>query len=205
MLRLMLRRLSLLHVRGGVSPDSVPKWRPAESSPRPWRCFLRASGPKLYRQVFSTSVEVFLAFGRQTEARVGLLHVRGGVSKKMTNLYQIQESSPRPWRCFSSLKRPPPRGTVFSTSVEVFLSLTDSMPLKIGLLHVRGGVSQSGRQEKGRKRSSPRPWRCFPKRPPRKRPQKVFSTSVEVFPSSVSSMNGHVSLLHVRGDVSVPV
>ena len=31
----------------------------------------------------------------------------------------------------------------------------------------------------------------------------VFSTSVEVFPSSVSSMNGHVSLLHVRGGVSI--
>ena len=52
--------------------------------------------------------------------------------------------------------------SVFSTSVEVFLSSAAFLALVIGLLHVRGGVSKSTsllHREKG-----------------------VFSTSVEVFP-----------------------
>ena len=51
----------LLHVRGGVSLAKVCSlmWRP--SSPRPWRCFSCEAIRGTSENVFSTSVEVFLA------------------------------------------------------------------------------------------------------------------------------------------------
>ena len=103
MLRLMLRRLSLLHVRGGVSPDSVPKWRPAESSPRPWRCFRLRSAEKDQVRVFSTSVEVFPSTSSPEGSEGCLLHVRGGVSSFTCFSMNDAKSSPRPWRCFLKL------------------------------------------------------------------------------------------------------
>lgn len=40
MLRLMLERLSLLHVRGGVSVKDFGAKGDGVSSPRPWRCLI---------------------------------------------------------------------------------------------------------------------------------------------------------------------
>ena len=51
---------SLLHVRGGVSVNKKKVTARIESSPRPWRCFRGCHGQDPGRQVFSTSVEVFL-------------------------------------------------------------------------------------------------------------------------------------------------
>ena len=53
-------RFCLLHVRGGVSLVGKEFRLEIESSPRPWRCFRGCHGQDPGRQVFSTSVEVFL-------------------------------------------------------------------------------------------------------------------------------------------------
>ena len=93
---------------------------------------------------------------------------------------------------------------VFSTSVEVFLVLMYMLPTLLRLLHVRGGVSASCTTRKVKLSSSPRPWRCFSKRPLRLHMRLVFSTSVEVFPEALRAAWRRGRLLHVRGGVSHP-
>ena len=115
----------------------------------------------------------------------------------------ICKSSPRPWRCFYGGRELENVCDVFSTSVEVFL--TSQNPLKngrFGLLHVRGGVSRNGPLKRGRRRSSPRPWRCFSVRQSNIRFNVVFSTSVEVFLARGQRRQYLRCLLHVRGGVS---
>ena len=50
--------------------------------------------------------------------------------------------------------------------------------------------------------SSPRPWRCFLNAFSRSEADRVFSTSVEVFPEPAAGEQGRQGLLHVRGGVS---
>ena len=75
-----------------------------------------------------------------------------------------------------------PNLAVFSTSVEVFLKGFELSRESVGLLHVRGGVSDWNTDEALGLESSPRPWRCF---------------FMALRPQSIM-----VSLLHVRGGVS---
>ncbi len=134
---------------------------------------------------------------------LSLLHVRGGVSKSSRTNRRLYKSSPRPWRCFHQR---PPRSTirsVFSTSVEVFLKASCLLPKWTGLLHVRGGVSNSLPVRVLPPESSPRPWRCFCRLSLQSLPYSVFSTSVEVFPVSGSRAFDKAGLLHVRGGVSM--
>ena len=70
---------------------------------------------------------------------------------------------------------------VFSTSVEVFLLPVWSRRWVWGLLHVRGGVSTWYVSLGIHLESSPRPWRCFHRKPIILQLSAVFSTSVEVF------------------------
>ena len=72
----------------------------------------------------------------------------------------------------------------------------------LGLLHVRGGVSEEDRRIRCKSMSSPRPWRCFREPHCHGGIKSVFSTSVEVF--LLTSTAGFLtsSLLHVRGGVS---
>ena len=51
--------------------------------------------------------------------------------------------------------------------------------------------------------SSPRPWRCFSKKPLKIGTKSVFSTSVEVFLVKYSKLIVKICLLHVRGGVSI--
>ena len=74
-------------------------------------------------KVFSTSVEVFPTRSKLKKCNEGLLHVRGGVSMGEQYINDKNQSSPRPWRCFSSCAERTFSPLVFSTSVEVFLSL----------------------------------------------------------------------------------
>ena len=90
----------LLHVRGGVSTVSGGVAAPSGSSPRLWRCFCSLKVTPQPRQVFSTSVEVFLS--------------------DMVILRTAGKSSPRPWRCFPRGAGFPCTLRVFSTSMEVF-------------------------------------------------------------------------------------
>ena len=77
-----------------------------------------------------------------------------------------------------------PNLAVFSTSVEVFLHGKRAVVRLLGLLHVRGGVSQFSTIDVVNIR--------------------VFSTSVEVFPRDLSKLERGFGLLHVRGGVSLP-
>ena len=135
--------------------------------------------------VFSTSVEVFLARAKLANDNACLLHVRGGVSPICFLAITTAQSSPRPWRCFQRNRPQDCRAQrVFSTSVEVFLCGQKEEEYAVCLLHVRGGVSYRTSQRIYMDRSSPRPWRCFLYSRGRCSSTKVFSTSVEVFPSS---------------------
>ena len=169
-------------------------------------------------------MEVFLKDAATFSVGVGLLHVRGGVSRKRGYFSGGLRSSPRPWRCFRLFPVDGFVARVFSTSVEVFLAARLFYPHDVGLLHVRGGVSDSSivpaswvwvfstsvevflrarRCSHNERKSSPRPWRCFFHTRIFELSQKVFSTSVEVFPSAVKDATGMSGLLHVRGGVSL--
>ena len=174
--------LSLLHVRGGVSPHGTPHCGRFGSSPRPWRCFSRKNLNSARKTVFSTSVEVFPLTGCSSLQNSGLLHVRGGVSLAVVRFDLDSVSSPRPWRCFQRQPHVSLPFSVFSTSVEVFLKLRYGKLIKFRLLHVRGGVSHFPQFVCFDRSSSPRPWRCFS--------------------APDGSAGRSVGLLHVRGGVS---
>jgi len=87
-------------------------------------------------------VEVFPLTGQLTEAQERLLHARGGVSPDHVFRSILDESSPRPWRCFSWLHSQIAMRGVFSTPVEVFLGVLVNGGNPSGLLHARGGVSR---------------------------------------------------------------
>ena len=114
----------------------------------------------------------------------------------------VIRSSPRPWRCFSLGRLNIHAQSVFSTSVEVFLSSRRIRTTRRCLLHVRGGVSAFTRPGFVFRPSSPRPWRCFSERATFQFYFRVFSTSVEVFPILRGRSTSASSLLHVRGGVS---
>ena len=174
---------SLLHVRGGVSSASPVR-----------------GGIRL---VFSTSVEVFPCSRPITTRRTSLLHVRGGVSQFAPIPGLLDESSPRPWRCFLDEAKLYLRVDVFSTSVEVFLMTEYVNHNDESLLHVRGGVSIQAALVGILRQSSPRPWRCFWSATSSDHLAAVFSTSVEVFPRKLGLTVAVVRLLHVRGGVSI--
>ena len=127
-------------------------------------------------------MEVFLGLETVFNQISCLLHVRGGVSEPSSTDTRPIRSSPRPWRCFHNHHFEVQAASVFSTSVEVFLRSGISRLKQIGLLHVRGGVSQSRTN-------------CLIT-------IIVFSTSVEVFLWRVLVSKSVMSLLHVRGGVS---
>ena len=145
---------------------------------------------------------MFLCKKSRLTEKVGLLHVRGGVSPRKHRKRLFRSSSPRPWRCFLHGPRVHRRQHVFSTSVEVFPSSCVAGEGGTCLLHVRGGVSYTVHGFTEDNMSSPRPWRCFllPALPGKAVP--VFSTSVEVFPTRSTTTMMQLSLLHVRGGVS---
>ena len=86
--------------------------------------------------------------------------------------------------------------------MEVFPQGEKTDTTERGLLHVRGGVSKLKASDVSTLGSSPRPWRCFRRRPRFSRGSLVFSTSVEVFLPRVLFMVLIHRLLHVRGGVS---
>ena len=145
-------------------------------------------------------------FPRAAESKMtvgSLLHVRGGVSRIVFHRERIRRSSPRPWRCFCQRFRCAFSRCVFSTSVEVFPRKETKRRRHECLLHVRGGVSTTSRRYACWRPSSPRPWRCFSKRPTSRPEPTVFSTSVEVFLWIAHLVEEQQSLLHVRGGVSI--
>ncbi|STV31849.1 Uncharacterised protein [Klebsiella pneumoniae subsp. ozaenae] len=71
--------------------------------------------------VFPTHVGVFLHRVTIRRPTVRLPHARGGVSKDSGIDKHKQESSPRTWGCFLSVRMQLLQGNVFPTHVGVFL------------------------------------------------------------------------------------
>ena len=112
------------------------------------------------------------------------------------------KSSPRPWGCFykSSLKKEALK--VFPTPVGVFLINWKLLQRRLCLPHARGGVSHGERRNAQGKKSSPRPWGCFPSTMLAAEQARVFPTPVGVFPPINRLDVTKYSLPHARGGVS---
>ena len=111
--------------------------------------------------------------------------------------------SPRAWRCFRVSSARELAERVFSTCVEVFLTITPAGTVANGFLHVRGGVSHAKERTAGVTPFSPRAWRCFLRRVRKGAEKRVFSTCVEVFLALERRNSLPRGFLHVRGGVSL--
>ena len=151
----------LPHVRGGVSSFAFSGCLILGSSPRPWGCFPLTLVHFLSMPVFPTSVGVFLITIAITILKPGLPHVRGGVSFPWCKIGRRNQSSPRPWGCFSRRAGSSHLDNVFPTSVGVFPGVTERKNHQCRLPHVRGGVSLGISRGLNTLLSSPRPWGCF--------------------------------------------
>ena len=193
---------SFLHVRGGVSRREELASKREEFSPRAWRCFLSPLFARYRKGVFSTCVEVFLDVKSLLLDVTSFLHVRGGVSSELIREFMQSGFSPRAWRCFPPIVYWFWCRCVFSTCVEVFLQMFSRFMVRLGFLHVRGGVSVAPITMRFSQMFSPRAWRCFGSQNPPISVVLVFSTCVEVFLEIAFRELSNNSFLHVRGGVS---
>ena len=91
---------------------------------------------------------------------------------------------------------------VFPTPVGVFPSIVRFIFVWWSLPHARGGVSLKDTGTEARKKSSPRPWGCFPVDVVHVDGSCVFPTPVGVFPKGSGRAPLKCSLPHARGGVS---
>ena len=84
---------------------------------------------------------VFPFFIGQDEQRIGLPHMRGGVSQEMEAVQADNLSSPHAWGCFRLAVYYAAEEAVFPTCVGVFLSTPLVVSPRVCLPHMRGGVS----------------------------------------------------------------
>ena len=176
-------RLSLPHVRGGVS--SV--------------CCLFPDRAR----VFPTCVGVFPTSVRSGPSVPCLPHVRGGVSLIRPRRVNSFPSSPRAWGCFYTSHALPCAPKVFPTCVGVFLPWAPYPPPGRCLPHVRGGVSDTVIEFDKWVTSSPRAWGCFHIVLRPRFLRSVFPTCVGVFLFPLNFSVQGPSLPHVRGGVSL--
>ena len=145
---------------------------------------------------------MFLSHRSGKVSKIRFLHVRGGVSASSSYCAYLSSFSPRAWRCFYRNSTKKRQTRVFSTCVEVFLYRGLDRLLSICFLHVRGGVSAGFQGIRGKKKFSPRAWRCFRIDKARGLATRVFSTCVEVFLRVYEIERERHRFLHVRGGVS---
>ena len=131
----------LPHARGGVSDARALPLVYAESSPRPWGCFLGPVIGRILISVFPTPVGVFLPSLPRRSSLSRLPHARGGVSLLAKNCVRSALSSPRPWGCFRRSAARRCRRGVFPTPVGVFPHCPARRRFARCLPHARGGVS----------------------------------------------------------------
>ena len=174
----------------------------AQSSPRPWGCFFPNDGEPVLRLVFPTPVGVFLKLVRSLLSSLGLPHARGGVSFQLFLKRLRKRSSPRPWGCFSPIRKVKGIAFVFPTPVGVFRRDRQGQSQTGSLPHARGGVSTSSGAIWNWRRSSPRPWGCFRLWHRETKEDYVFPTPVGVFPMARRKRRDEPSLPHARGGVS---
>ena len=114
---------SFLHVCGGDPFEAQQGTKEAEFSPRMWRWSSFVSSIKNNLAVFSTYVEVILTRLIKILIMTRFLHVCGGDPKIFIKHYFSSLFSPRMWRWSSVLKTLLSKYAVFSTYVEVILSI----------------------------------------------------------------------------------
>ena len=112
-------------------------------------------------------------------------------------------SSPRPWGCFCLAPLVVALEMVFPTPVGVFLNSSSRLSASSRLPHARGGVSSCSNSPSARRRSSPRPWGCFPLLAFLSKRLKVFPTPVGVFLPLSRAGPPPAGLPHARGGVSL--
>ena len=137
------------------------------------------------------------------EKLISLPHARGGVSAVDISIPAKKPSSPRPWGCFCLVFQKAFCSTVFPTPVGVFLRDFCQRRKCVSLPHARGGVSQLRFLRSLRRKSSPRPWGCFPILHQIHGRPVVFPTPVGVFLYVVVLSRLHHPLPHARGGVSL--
>ena len=103
------------------------------------------------------------------------------------------------WRWSSSLIRPFGLLFVFSTYVEVILTMTWTTLLRSCVLHVCGGDPSMPIKLRFNCLCSPRMWRWSQQSQLKQQSQLVFSTYVEVILRNERDENGNLSVLHVCG------
>ena len=81
--------------------------------------------------------------------------------------------------------------------------MANCLNFRLSFLHVCGGVSEAKTVNALTQAFSPRMWRCFLQKAIPSDPHSVFSTYVEVFLCSDSSMVKSHRFLHVCGGVSI--
>ena len=128
-------------------------------------------------------MEVFPPYSPHVLVYVRFLHTRGGVSMLESLTSPQARFSPHTWRCFFACPFFQPLERVFSTHVEVFLSVMRVAPLAGSFLHTRGGVSKQAVGDTAVIKFSPHTWRCF------------------LAQEAITAAAG--SFLHTRGGVSI--
>ena len=190
-------------MRGGVSVLRKESTLVVSSSPRAWGCFSPQKSSQTFRVVFPTCVGVFLLLSALSFRTPRLPHVRGGVSSSFRVGTTPTTSSPRAWGCFLLQLVKEAKESVFPTCVGVFLVQKCRFCIRIGLPHVRGGVSPLPCPPCLCKPSSPRAWGCFSPSAFSFQGRAVFPTCVGVFLRVASLQKEPGSLPHVRGGVSL--
>ena len=107
--------------------------------------------------------------------------------------------SPHMWRWSWVKFYVPDRETVFSTYVEVILTMHQFLSLGLSILHVCGGDPNPKDKIPHELGYSPRMWRWSLKNALIVNDDEVFSTYVEVIPELKSALAPILSILHVCG------
>ena len=149
--------------------------------------------------VFSTYVEVILTYIDGSYFRTSILHVCGGDPIICIRENQQYLYSPRMWRWSSTPFYLYPSFWVFSTYVEVILSVLRHITFICSILHVCGGDPIHLLFSTNRQEYSPRMWRWSSLIISPFQSFTVFSTYVEVILSRELRNQRIQGILHVCG------
>ena len=172
-------RICILHVCGGDPYDHVIISNNSEYSPRMWRWSSILSFCQLESTLFSTYVDLFSVRWYFIGCVSCILHVCGGDPTKTTVVFKSCLYSPRMWRWSSQFYVSYTKKSVFSTYVEVILSLAQITLTTNSILHVCGGDPDGGPVGMQAVAYSPHMWRWSSLRPWPGKSLNVFSTHVE--------------------------
>ena len=136
------KRPCILHVCGGDPKEVAEHQGALLYSPRMWRWSYSICHIGLRYPVFSTYVEVILNSTLITNFNNSILHVCGGDPRRRLNSHLQWLYSPRMWRWSSFQVNIAFVLYVFSTYVEVILTMSCNSVIFLGILHVCGGDPQ---------------------------------------------------------------